>query len=151
MATARSHREIAVLTPRLERGAFSSVLDRTATLETGEDRVTARGQLTDIDDHTSSEFRIETRFEQNSVQIHAKGEGAVFVLPIVSRGDEAVNWSEHRVEIIKPNARVACESPGRIRGSRERIFHFVPGVQAVQLEFDVPGEGIDISLRIQPF
>jgi hypothetical protein len=143
--------EIAVLTPRLERGAFSSILDRTATLETGEDRVTARGRLTDMDDHTSSEFRIDTRFEQDSVQIHAKGERAVFVLPILSRADEAVHWSDHRVEIIKPNARVVCESSAMIRGDQERIFHFVPGVQAVQLEIDVPGEGIDISLRIQSF
>jgi hypothetical protein len=150
MSTPRTDREIAVLTPRLERGPLTSALDRAATLSHGEDRVTARGRLTDIDDRPSKEFRIETRFEQDSVQIHAKGEGAVLVLPIVSRCDEPVHISDHRVEIVKPNARVVCESAGVIRTDGERVFHFVPGVQALQLEIDVPSDGIDIVLRIQP-
>ncbi|MBC8103685.1 MAG: hypothetical protein H7Z41_14000 [Cytophagales bacterium] len=148
MALARSEREITVLTPRLEQGAFSSALDWTATLETGEDRVVARGRLTDLEGKASHEFRLETRFGEDFVHFNVKSEGAVFVLPIVSRGDEAVAWSDHRVEISKTLARVVCESPGVIRGEAARVFHFVPGVQGVRLEVDVPAGGMDVFLRV---
>ena len=149
MAASRSGRETSVLTPRLQRGAFSSALDRAATLAAGEDSVTVRGRLTDLQDRTDAEFLLETRFSKDVVHFHARGEGAAFVLPIVSRSDEAITLSDHRVVIRKPGAKVLVESEGLIQGTSERVFHFVPGVQAVRLEIDVPAWGRDVSVRIQ--
>ncbi|MBC7809277.1 MAG: hypothetical protein H7145_24345 [Akkermansiaceae bacterium] len=149
MATMRSETEIAVLTPRLEHGTFSGALDWNATLQAGEDSVAASGRLTDLQGEPAGEFLLETRFEKDTVHFHARGEGAVFVLPVVSRGGERVEWSAHRVEIHKPHASVICESTGIIRGDANRIFHFVPGVQAVRLEINVPAGGLDVFLQVR--
>jgi hypothetical protein len=151
MAPLRADAEIAVLTPRLEQGDFSSAIDFHATLETGADSVTARGRLTNLQDETAGAFRLETHFGADYVRFHAEcGGGAIFILPIVSPSGETVEWGDHRVEIHKPNARVVCETSGVIRGSSAtRIFHFVPGVQAARLEIPVPVGGVDVYLRIQ--
>lgn len=149
MATPKSVDEISVLTPRVELGEFSSALDFNATVETTTDTVTARGKLTNLQDETSTTFLIRTQFGADTVHLHAEGAGAVFVLPVVSRGDEIVEWSDCQVTIRKPDASVVCESSGVIRGNDKRVFHFVPGVQAVRLEIDVPAEGVDVLLRIR--
>jgi hypothetical protein len=149
MATLRSDDEISVLTPRLEQGEFSSALDFGATLETTENSVTTRGRLTNLQDEASIEFQIQTRFGADYVHFHVGGAGAIFVLPVVSRGNETVVWSEHQVTIRKAGASVVCESPGVFRGDSKRVFHFVPGVQAVRLEVDVTADGIDVFLRIR--
>jgi hypothetical protein len=151
MAPLRSEDEIAVLTPRLEQGDFSSMVDFRATLETGEDSVTARGRLTNLQNETAGAFLLETRFAADHVRFHAEGggEGVTFVLPVVSAADERIEWSDHQVVIHKPGARVVCETTGLLGGDAARIFHFVPGVQAVRLAIAVPAEGVDVYLRIQ--
>ncbi len=149
MAPLHSDNEIAVLTPRLERTDFSSALDFGATIETGDDFVVARGHLTNYEEETAGEFQLETHFTNERVHIRATCAGAVFVLPLVSPVGEVVEWSEYRVVIHKNNARVVCESSGTIGRSEARVFHFVPGVQAVRLAIPVPNEGLDLSLRVE--
>jgi hypothetical protein len=69
MAHARDDREITVLTPRLVQGAFSSDLDEAATIETGDDFVTARGHLTGYEGQTAGEFVLKTRFDGDTVHL----------------------------------------------------------------------------------
>lgn len=149
MAAPRAADEIAVLTPRLQSGEFSSELDWHARLETGAQGVTASGHLTNIRDETERAFSIETRFEPEGVRFQLASNGATFVLPLVSSAGEAVRIAPHRIEIRKPDALVVCQSNAVFRAEEKRIFHFVPGVQAVRLEIEVPPEGAWVSLRVE--
>ncbi len=149
MAETRSPDEVAVLTPRLEQGAFSSALDPAAIVEASGNTVTARGRLTNVEKETTDAFELTTRFAEDAVHFHALSEGATFVLPVVSRGDEVVEWSDHRVTIRKERAFVVCETEQVLRGDATRVFNFVPGVQAVRLEVAVPTGGVDVVLRVE--
>lgn len=148
MASTQAESEISVLTPRLEQGSFSSELDLSARLEASQDSVKASGRLTNLRDETSGEFCIETRFEGDTVHFHVTGQGATFVLPIASPHEEEVVRQARSVEIRKPNARVVVESSVDLHRDTNRIFHFVPGVQAVRLAMEVPAEGVHVSLSV---
>jgi len=150
MAATHSENDVAVLTARVEVGAFSSALDHAATLETSANVVTAHGHLTDFENATCGAFTLETRFEDDAVHFRATSEtpGAMFVLPVVSQGDEIVEWADRRVVIRKAHADVICECDQVIRGDAARIFNFVPGVQAVRLAVEVPPDGVRVVLRV---
>jgi hypothetical protein len=149
MAREQTSGEVSTLSPRLEHGAFSSELDWQATLEVLPDGVRAHGRLCDIDGNASGAFTLETRFQNNEVLFDATGEGATFVLPILSHSEEPVAFEPHRIEISKARACVVIESKAVIGSDARRIFHFVPGAQAVRLEIFVPAEGVRVSLRVQ--
>ena len=150
MAKAQSENEIAVLTPRIDSGEFSSVFDEKATLESGEESICAAGHLTTLGGDRAGNYQLETRFSDNRVVFHATAEHdeAAFILPVVSPCDETVEWSAHRVVIHKHRARVVVEASAPINESAERIFHFVPGVQAVRLTIPIPPNGLDVSLTV---
>ncbi len=152
MAELRAPDEIATLTPRLQNGDFSSERDLSATLGTQNDGVCARGRLTDLQNQVAGKFSLETRFEGDKVTFHAQvespSEGAIFHLPIVSPSDEKVEWSAHRIEIHKSRARLVIESSAAMSGETSRVFHFVPGVQAVPIAIQLPAGGAVVSLRV---
>ena len=149
MAPLRSEREISTLTPRIERGEFCSALDQNARLETLEDGVRVGGRLTNLAGETADEFTCETRFDGDAIHFYATGKNANFVLPVVSPQAETVEWQARRVEIRKPGARVVVESDAELCGDSSRIFHFVPGVQALALRAKIPDDGIRLSIQIQ--
>ena len=150
MAPVHLDREISMLTARIERGEFSSARDPSARLEILANGVKVSGKLTDFAGEAAGDFICETRFDGNSVHFYATGEGATFVLPIVSPQNETVEWQARRVEIRKPNARVVVQSNTEIWGESARIFHFVPGVQAVKIQAKIPNDGIKLSISFWP-
>ncbi len=149
MAPLHSENEIATLTPRIERGDFCSALDQNARLETLENGVRVRGKLTSFAGETAGEFTCETRFEGDAAHFYMTATGATFVLPIVSPQNETVERRARRVEIRKPHARVVVEADAEIFGDSDRIFHFVPGAQAVALKAQIPDGGLTVSIEVQ--
>lgn len=148
MASPHAPQESVILTPHLKNGEFLSCLDTRAVLHCEQNRVTARGVLTNPSGKTAGEFQIETRFLADAVEFQIEGEG-VFWLPLASPDGESVTAEENRLEIQKMGGVVVgVESNQAIRVREKRIFNFVPGIQAVALEIPVPATGATLKISV---
>ena len=161
MQRAWSEADKFVLTPRLEsqRGEelFSSLYDGAACIEWREDAgvfdVVATGELkTSRGLTTGAKYRMAYHFSPSNFEwdISCALRGVRLVLPLVSPKRETFRIQGNTFEIHKPNAtvRAAIEGAQWIKPAPERVFNFVPGVEALSLTAIVNGE-TRISLAIQ--
>ncbi|MET3878695.1 hypothetical protein [Chitinophaga sp. OAE865] len=101
----------------------------------------------------SPECAISYTFEKDVFHIHATAENekALYYLPVISTHDEAVSLSaENKLEICKAGniVEITTSAPIKItRALTERAFNFVPGFEAIPLQFETNNIDIKISVR----
>lgn len=144
------------LTPRFEVDSFKNINDLKATVEVKETaseiHFITKSALVDDNQLPAPISACETSytFSDGAVLIHAttKNEKAVYLLPVITTNDEKVTVvSDNKLEIHKKGGMVRIESsvPMKISGStQERIFNFVPGMEALPLQFAAN----DIQIKI---
>ncbi len=147
MQTAASAAEKFVLTPRLELlidgELFSSLHDRAAQIawheEGREIELTAKGVLKNHagEAATSATYQLGYRFSGSTFQLRASCAlpNVRLVFPLVSAQDETVSIQDKTLAVRKPHAIVHAQIEGAKWGdiSIERVFNFVPGVEALPL------------------
>ncbi|HEY8955035.1 hypothetical protein [Chitinophaga sp.] len=86
------------------------------------------------------------------IQAIAKNEKAVYSLPVISTRNEPVTQpAENRLEIRKADSIVEITASAPIKITRaltERAFNFVPGLEAIPLQFET--NNIDIKIAVRP-
>jgi hypothetical protein len=98
---------------------------------------------------------IEYLFLENAFVIRAKcsyaGGGRLkYVLPVICTGKETVKWKDHySIEISKPGGVVVVRSDKPFEDPGvpdERVFNFVPGLEAFVLEF--AAADLELTIRV---
>lgn len=153
------------LTPRLELvqdgRVFSNILDPSGTVhhttEEGVLQFVTQSRLTAEDGqpvqaNNAADTRITYHISANrfSINVQYTGTGTpVFILPLVATADEKItSSSSKRLLLHKPGGivRVEAGSPFTVTGADQRLFHFVPGMQAIVLQFT--GHRIEVDLYL---
>lgn len=140
------------LTPRFEVDNFRNVNDLKATVAVTQtsEHITFNtiSSLVDEDQSPAPVAGCETSytFSKEAVLIHAvtKNEQASYFLPVVSTNDEKVSiLSDNKIEIRKKGGivRIEANAPMKVL---ERVFNFVPGMEALPLQFSAR----DIQIKI---
>ena len=153
------------LTPRVELVAdgftYLSCGDLEAVVEVGGDRdrvtVHASGRLVDKDQRDPAggivPFRCSYSFTPDTVELGfvCQHPGVRVVLPVISRTGEAVEMTgDHKMVVRKPQASVvimADRPMRRLPTTGDRMFNFVPGLEAIPLGFDGGNAAITLSVR----
>jgi hypothetical protein len=144
------------LTPRFEVDNFRNINDLKATVEQTQTAAgivfKAQSSLVDENQLPAPVTDCETTytFSDDAVLIHAttKNEKASFFLPVITTIDEKVSvLADNKLEIHKKGGVVRIESSAPMKmigGVQERIFNFVPGMEALPLQF----EASDVQIKI---
>ena len=142
------------LTPRFETGDFKNVNDLKATVTATQtnERIILKSvsSLVQEDQSPASVAGCETSytFSKDAVLIHAstQNEAASYILPVVSTNNEKVSiLSDNKIEIRKKGGMVKIEAnvPMKVL---ERVFNFVPGMEALPIQFMARDIQIKISV-----
>ena len=155
------------LTARLETtdGVYMQISDLGAQIDyttSGSEIVfTTKSRLVDEDQNSPAEGAIHCAiqyiFSDQAVRIQVEHDAAAaekvrFVLPVISTRDEAVQRrSSKRVDIQKADGLLSIASSHDLlalptRDDKQRIFNYVPGMQA--LPFQITGNSVDILLSV---
>jgi hypothetical protein len=144
---------------QLEEQLYLSTQDLKATVESKETATDIRiSTLTRLVNATQvaapqADCTISYTFEEDTVTIHASSQhpGAVYSLPVISTRNEAVRLlTPSKMEIRKPGGILEIEASVPITVSiplTERLFNFVPGMEAIPLQFDSNKVEIRITVR----
>ncbi|MDO5417682.1 MAG: hypothetical protein Q4F29_10820, partial [Lachnospiraceae bacterium] len=140
------------LAPRIEAEkdgvVYSSIYEDRAVVVTQENEIAVTGVLKDIRHQALEEaengrkqpsaYRFRYHFLEDGVEIEAEFQQGRFICPLVSRGDERIEMAEDRrsIQIEKETAVVEMRADNGLEMpyGTERIFHLVPGFQAVRVE-----------------
>jgi hypothetical protein len=156
------------LTPRLELRIgellYSNLNDLTAQVQwfttPDEVRFEVNGQLEDHHQQDPADgpqpFQLTYTLTKHAVSIFAKtlreSSGQLRLhLPILSPLNETLQRSGQAIEILKPGGtlRVEANQPEVNRADESRIFHPVPGFQAIPLVWDLqPTETLEVHLLV---
>lgn len=133
---------------------YSSIYEDQAWIERGENTVSVGGQLKNIRHEPlgGSMYRFEYTFEESAVSVRAFFADGRLICPVISRSDEEirVDGEQGNVEFGDP-VRIRTEVRGEMSlpYGKERIFHLVPGFQALRIDV-LPAEGeAEIRLRFE--
>lgn len=151
------------LTPRVEMETggvlYRSVNDLTARVShrSGPDGIQfeIRGEMKDRRQKTPADpapFRLEYELAKDRVVLRAWPSGAgcaSLVLPFLCSRDEPARRIEGGIEIEKPGGRlqVTWSAPETGTDPSTRIFHPVPGFQALPLAWELSGDPVAVSIR----
>ena len=151
------------LTPRveLETGGvtYRSINDLTAQVrhQSGPDgiRFEVRGELKDRKQKTPAEpapFHLEYELATDRIVVRAwpvPARRARLVLPFICSRDEPARRIEGGMEIERPGGRlhVTCNAPETGTDPSTRIFHPVPGFQALPLAWELSGDPVAVSIK----
>jgi hypothetical protein len=151
------------LTPRVETEedgvTYRSVNDLTAQVhhQSGPDgiRFEIRGEMKDRRQRGPADpapFRLEYELANDHVVVRAWPSGARrawLVLPFVCSRDEPARRIEGGIEIEKPGGRlqVTWNAPEAGTDLSGRVFHPVPGFQALPLAWALSGDPVAVSIR----
>ena len=140
------------LAPRIETkdgdSIISSVYDVKSEISRDDRAIHVQGYLSNVDNSRSSiPYCFDYSFADDAISLKAKIDAGCFIIPVVSRQDEAISISGNIISFGRGFA-VAVEngSFGLPYGER-RIFNLVPGLQALKLEISPDASGL-ASVRI---
>ena len=140
------------LAPRIETkdggSIISSVYDVKSEIRREGRVLHVQGYLSNVDNsHSGIPYCFDYSFADDAISIKAKIDAGRFIIPVVSRQDEAISISDNIISFGRGFA-VAVEngSFGLPYGER-RIFNLVPGLQALKLEISPDASGF-ASVRI---
>jgi hypothetical protein len=164
MQSPASEAEKFVLTPRLEVSIdgewFSSLHDGAAQIEwreeAGEIEISASGVLKNQGGAAASnaDYQFVYRFTASGFEMlsFCALPNVRLVFPLVSLHTERVSFEQNALEIRRSGATVQLQLEGAQweNAATERVFNFVPGVEALPLSAIVTGETrIKISIQAQ--
>ena len=152
------------LTPRWEREVdgviYSNINDLGAVIEMtkegDDDIIVVHARMVDENQQpapgASPEVRIAYRFSDEGLTINARSAGGKYLLPLVATSSEALEaLSEKKWRLHKRGGVVTVDaslSGATAIDGKDRIFNFVPGVEAIPLTWMGDEVGIKIALSL---
>lgn len=135
---------------------YSSMFENQARVEVEENRIRVQGCLKNIQHEEPSDQEIPYSFvyewKEDRLLIRAECSEGILVCPVISKSDEAVEYTENGKELIikKKQAAVCLRASGgmRLPYGKSRIFNLVPGFQALRIEMDSQEEAVEVSIGV---
>lgn len=151
----RRHVGVQTMTPRVESGAFSNVMDRDVKVEAGfadgAFSYSARGTMADRNGKKGAPFSVDYRLCARGLSVKARAEGRFrYVFPVVATDPAGVSVSGSVATVRRGGGtiRLSANGPVRLVETDRGKLAFNPVAGLMCAVFEVESEGGEIELAV---